>query len=120
MVNLKQMRGMPRASSTAQPRQPAAPSMGDSDQLGNSEPDRLHKKPNTWTSKMSESVAAWVSTTKAGGILGEQSHGSAPNEEATGSGRGKEHAGSGSAKAARLASVCDLCRTRAHTKDEPF
>ncbi|CAL9749628.1 unnamed protein product, partial [Musa acuminata subsp. burmannicoides] len=121
MVNLKQMRGMPRASSAPRPRQSTASSVGDSDRPGNSELDRLRKKPKIGTSKMSESIAALVSATKSGSIPREQSHRSTPNEEAVGSGRSKEHARkAGSAKAARPASVCDLCCTRARIKDEPF
>ncbi|CAL9173606.1 unnamed protein product [Musa hybrid cultivar] len=115
MVNLKQMRGMPHASSAPRPRQPTASSVGDSDQPRNSEPNRPRKKPKIGTSKMSESVAAWVSATKSGGIPREQSHRSAPNEEAVGSGHGKEHAGkAGPAKAAKPASVLEFGRTNKH------
>ncbi|THU73439.1 hypothetical protein C4D60_Mb04t22860 [Musa balbisiana] len=118
MVNLKPTRGMPCASSAPRPHQHGAPFVGDSNWLGNSKPDCPCKKPKIGTSKLFESVTARVSVTKAGSIPRDWSHGSTPNE-AAGSGHNKEHARkAGSAKAIRPALMCDLCCTRARTKNE--
>ncbi|CAL9183634.1 unnamed protein product, partial [Musa hybrid cultivar] len=70
MVNLKDLRGMPCASSAPWPRQPAAPTSEDLDRPGNSEPDRPRKKPKIGTSKMSESTVAREAATQAGGVPG--------------------------------------------------
>ncbi|CAL9177250.1 unnamed protein product [Musa hybrid cultivar] len=58
MVNLKELRGMPRASPASRPHQPIAPTSRDLDQSGNSEPGHSHKELKIGTSKMSESTTA--------------------------------------------------------------